>query len=268
MSACLVDLTSAPLSLVEQSALLSYLALSARRPQTVNWTSTTTGNVLTHQIMLENQQVYAGYNDFIMQGAAYYPTWNNASATYQTGEDVIVRAQFINSGALANTFDANFCAVSDHWQVFAFAHNLGTISSTANQPVIYVVGHVRDPAIEYIAPGGAFLDESVHFWSVYSSAAEMIATFINLTGIWCYGITISRNSDGSWNSDDILMFSKGLECGNKPIMTLSYTQKPGDKSLITNYIKLLTPWTGYLVDEALRSVYDMRSPESTLWSPF
>lgn len=33
---------------------------------TVNWT-TTTGDILTHQVMLENQELYVEYNDHIQR---------------------------------------------------------------------------------------------------------------------------------------------------------------------------------------------------------
>ncbi|TRM67680.1 hypothetical protein BD626DRAFT_104598 [Schizophyllum amplum] len=41
------------------------------------------------------------------------------------------------------------------------------------------------------------------------------------------------------------------ECGNMLIMALSYTQKAGDNSLISDYISYFDQWTQFLVDEAL-----------------
>lgn len=35
--------------------------------------------------------------------------------TYQTGQDTVVRAQFIANGQLANTQDGNFRAVNNDW---------------------------------------------------------------------------------------------------------------------------------------------------------
>ena len=99
-----------------------------------------------------------------------------AGTTYQTGQDVVVRAQFINNGALANTKDTNFRAVENDWPVFAFAHNLGTVSGTS-APVVFAVGHVRDPAIEYIIAGGATQNRSVFFWSQFASVATAVGPF-------------------------------------------------------------------------------------------
>lgn len=211
---------------------------------TVNWT-TSTGNILTHQVMLENQELYIEYSDYIQQGAAYYSTPNSSSVTYQTGQDVVVRAQFINNGVLANTEDTNFRAVSDNWPVFAFAHDLDTVSTTATVPVIYTVGHVRDPAIQYIVANDVYQPRSIYFWSAYSSIADLISDFIgdystalgraqafdqkvqndalaissNYAGVVALSVrqafgalelTLSKNSDGRWNTDDILMFLKEI----------------------------------------------------------
>lgn len=176
----------------------------------------------------------------------------------------MVRAQFINNGVLANTKDTNFRAVENDWPVFAFAHDLGTVSGTS-APVVFAVGHVRDPAIEYIVAGGSTQNRSLFFWSQFSTVSAAVSSIPPPTGqsrahaaIACsqidsflsdfssaltrantfdakvqsdasaissdyasivalsirqaFGateITVSRNSDGSINASDILMFMKG-----------------------------------------------------------
>lgn len=182
--------------------------------QTVVWQSSATGPVFTHQVMLETQQDYTEYNDFIMRKfpmLAYHAVraeftsilhrgscllfhnertrvgfsrsrksehspQNGTSTTYQTGQDIIVRAQFINNGVLANTFDTNFRAISDNWPVFAFAQDLGTVSGTSDT-VVFAIGHVRDPAVEYIIAGGEYQARSLYSWSAYPyGVEEMVST--------------------------------------------------------------------------------------------
>ena len=41
------------------------------------------------------------------------------------------------------------------------------------------------------------------------------------------------------------------ECGNMLIMTLAYAQRAGDTSYLSQHYKILTQWTGYLVQESL-----------------
>ena len=102
--------------------------------------------------------------------------------TFQTGQDTVVRAQFINNGRLANTQDSQFRAVSDRWPVFAYSHDLGTVSK-ATAPVVVSVGHVRDPAIEYIVAGGAIQQRSLYFWSQFASVPAAVSSFMVHTSL-------------------------------------------------------------------------------------
>jgi hypothetical protein len=106
----------------------------------------------------------------------------STGTTFQTGQDIIVRAQFINNGVLPNTQDTNFRAVQDDWPVFAFAKDLGTVSA-ASSPVVFVVGHVRDPAIEYIIAGGKTQNRSLYFWSQFSSVGAAVSA-LYVRGVW------------------------------------------------------------------------------------
>ncbi|EIW80656.1 DUF1793-domain-containing protein [Coniophora puteana RWD-64-598 SS2] len=256
-----------PTDLVKQSTPFSYLAISAAANDggshsvtlysdisaewasgdntlPVNWTSTTSGDVWFHQVQLQSPSVYAESNDQSQYGSAYYSTQSSTSATWQTGADVDVRAQFINNGNLANSGDTNFRAINDNWPVFAFAHDLGTVSS-ASDPVIYAIGHVRDPAIQYVTAGNNLQDRSSYFWTKYTSVTDAINDFVgsystalsdantfdakvksdataisnNYYAIVALSIrqafgatelTVSRNSDGTWNTDDVLMFMKEI----------------------------------------------------------
>jgi Domain of unknown function (DUF5127) len=86
---------------------------------------------------------------------------------------VAVRAQFINNGHLSNTQDQNFRAIQDNWPIFALAHNLGQINGET-APLVYSVGHVRDPAIDYIVAGGGTEARSLYFWSQFSTTAALV----------------------------------------------------------------------------------------------
>ena len=84
-----------------------------------------------------------------------------------------MRKQFADNGVLANSQDSDFRAVSDRWPVFGLAHNLGNVNA-ATSPVIYTVGHVRDPAIQYIVAGGALQDRSSYFWTAFNSVDDVV----------------------------------------------------------------------------------------------
>ncbi|KIP02118.1 hypothetical protein PHLGIDRAFT_112413 [Phlebiopsis gigantea 11061_1 CR5-6] len=254
-----------PTDLVKQSLPFSYMAITAKSNDgqshdvqvysdisaewvtgdnslTANWSTTATASSIFHQVQLESQTVFGEIGDHIQQGSAYYAVLNAVGTTFQTGQDVVVRAQFINNGVLANTKDTTFRAVENDWPVFAFAHDLGTVSGSS-APVVFAVGHVRDPAIEYIVAGGTTQNRSSFFWSQFSTVSAAIDSFLGdfgnalgranafdakvqsdasaisadyasivaLSIRQAFGateITASRNSDGSINASDILMFMK------------------------------------------------------------
>ncbi|KAJ7068407.1 DUF1793-domain-containing protein [Mycena amicta] len=273
LSAGAVDITVTFLSPVEATDLLkqsipfSYLAVSAASTDgnahtvqvysdisaewvsgdnslLVNWNSTTTGSILTHQVQLQSQTVFGEVNDHTQYGSAFYSTPNTAGATYQTGADVTVRAQFINNGKLANTLDTNFRAISNNWPVFGLAHDLGSVT-TATVPVLFSVGHVRDPAIQYIVAGGALQSRSSYFFSQFSTAADVISSFLcdYTAALWranifdtkvqsdaaaistdyagvvaisirqslaANEITVSKTSTGAFNTSDVIVFMKEI----------------------------------------------------------
>ncbi|KAJ7129539.1 DUF1793-domain-containing protein [Mycena epipterygia] len=256
-----------PNDLVKQSQPFSYMAVSAAATDggshsvqvytdisaewvsgdtslTVNWNSTTSGTVLTHQVQLSSPTVFAEVNDHTQYGSAFYSTANTVSSTYQTGADVTVRAQFINNGKLANTLDTGFRAISNNWPVFGLSHDLGTVTA-ATAPVVFSVGHIRDPALEYIIAGGGTQSRSLYFLSECPSATNLIQEFLGdfscaLTRAQAFDaqvqadatkisadyaaivalsirqafaateLTLSKTSTGAWNMTDIILFMKEI----------------------------------------------------------
>lgn len=44
--------------------------------------------------------------------------------------------------------------------------------------MVVAVGHVRDPAVQYIVAGGALQNRSLFFWSQFSSVKDAVSTFL------------------------------------------------------------------------------------------
>ncbi|KAJ7781111.1 DUF1793-domain-containing protein [Mycena metata] len=203
----------------------------------VNWT-TAESETIVHQVQLQNQTLFAEKDDRPLYGSVFY-------STTATGEDLVVRAQFVNNSVLLNTKDSNFRAISDNFPVFAFAHDLGKIAATSSVPVVVSVGHVRDPAISYIVAGGKLQDRSSLFWNQFSAISDAITAFMGeyvdalarnskfdaqvqsdamaisadyaaivalsiRQTLGATDITISKNDDGSWNATDVLVFMKEI----------------------------------------------------------
>ncbi|OSD04167.1 DUF1793-domain-containing protein [Trametes coccinea BRFM310] len=394
MTAGPVDLTITFLSPVEpasptnQSFPFSYLAVSAASNDgkdhivqvyadiSAEWISgddtleaqwnTTVGDAVIHEVQLAAPQPFVDIGSRAQYGSAFHATLKTADVTFQTGQDIVLRTQFINNGALPNAEDSNFRAVQQNWPVFALAHDLGPVNA-ASSPVVFAVGHVRDPAIQYIVQGNQLQQRSLAFWSQTASIDAAITAFLNdysdaleraktldarvdsdaskisadyaslmpLSVRQAFGameVTVSKTGIDGFNGSDVLIFMKGIssdgnvntadvifsawplflyinpmvgkqlllplfeyqatgqypnawaahdigatypnatghndgndlqmpveESGNMLIMTLSYTQRTNDTSLIRNYYNLLDQWARYLVQNSLTPALQLSS---------
>jgi hypothetical protein len=210
-----------PKDLVKQSLPFSYLAVSAVSNDggshdvhvytdisgewisgdvnlQANWTTTDNDNIITHQAQLVSPTVYGEANDHIQHGSSYYSTQNGDGVTYQTGEDISVRAAFISASKLSNTQDTEFRAINNRWPVFALARSLGSVKNQSSSPAIFTIGHVRDPVIHYIVKGDALQDRHPYFLTQYSSAGQIISDF--LPG-YEDALTRAKAMDAQVNSD-------------------------------------------------------------------
>lgn len=101
-------------------------------------------------------------------------TWSQTTGTtYQTGQDIVVRAQFINNSVLTNALDTDFRAVQDRFPVFALAEDLGMVTD-ASEPVVFSIGHFRDPVASYIVAENEFELRSSYFLSAHSSIDDAV----------------------------------------------------------------------------------------------
>ncbi|KAJ4478253.1 hypothetical protein J3R30DRAFT_2880603 [Lentinula aciculospora] len=253
--------------------------ISGNTSLAANW-STSTQDILTHQIQLQNSAPFTEIDDRAQYGSAYYSTLNQGSGiTYQTGEDIIVRAQFLNNGKLNNISDTNFRPISDDWPVFAYSHDLGTVSGDATAPVVIGVGFVRDPALEYIVANGVLQNRSSYFLNSFTSPSDAMSSFLQdydnaLDRAYAFDarinsdalaicsdyaglvslsvrqllgaieITLSKNSDGSFNTSDVIVFLKEISSdGNVNTVDVVFPAWPG--------LLYLNPEIGKLLLEGL-----------------
>ena len=53
------------------------------------------------------------------------------------------------------------------------AHDLGTVTAST-EPVVFAVGHTRDPVIQYIIINNAIQTRSSYFWTKYGSFGDAV----------------------------------------------------------------------------------------------
>jgi hypothetical protein len=165
-----------PGDLRRQSIPLSYLLISARsldgRPhdvqvyadisgewtsgdvgQQINWAPSqvgyTGGTLQVWSVQLSNQQPLTEQDQLAAWGSIVWATPASARLTYQSGQDVVVRAQFVGNGTLTNSNDTSYRAIGNNWPVFGFCADLGQVGRPA-VTVPLSIGLVRTPAVSYL----------------------------------------------------------------------------------------------------------------------
>ena len=125
---------------------------SADDSQEITWgpaqVSYSGGTLQTWSVELASQQPLTEQNQQAAWGTTVWSTPAVSGLSYQSGQDIAVRAQFVSNGVLANTSDTSYRAISDDWPVFGFCADLGQTGSTARS-VPLSIGLVRTPAVSY-----------------------------------------------------------------------------------------------------------------------
>ncbi|KAL9111553.1 MAG: hypothetical protein Q9227_004041 [Pyrenula ochraceoflavens] len=143
-----------------------------------------TGGIAYHKVYRQTQllftEILAGPGiigtDQAEWGNWYYSTANVETLTHQSGADVDVRGQFINNGVLDDTEDTNFRAINDRYPVFAFAKDLGNVTSAVD--TLFSISLHQDLAVQFEGASGNVSLPSL--WkSYYSNDLDAIDFFYN-----------------------------------------------------------------------------------------
>ena len=125
---------------------------SADDSQEITWgpaqVSYNGGTLQTWTVELASQQPLTEQNQQAAWGTTVWSTPASSGLSYQSGQDIVVRAQFVDNGVLTNTNDTNYRAIQDNWPVFGFCVDLGQLGGTARS-VPLSIGLVRTPAVSY-----------------------------------------------------------------------------------------------------------------------
>jgi hypothetical protein len=164
-----------PGDLRRQSIPLSYVLISARSidgqvhdvqiyadisgewtsgddTQEITWSpsqsSDANGTLQIWSVQLASQQPLTEQDQQAAWGNTVWATPVSPRLSYQSGQDIVVRGQFVSDGKLANTNDTDYRAIQDNWPVFAFCTDLGQLNAVT-QTVPLAIGLVRTPAVSY-----------------------------------------------------------------------------------------------------------------------
>ncbi|KAF9007842.1 hypothetical protein BDQ17DRAFT_1350037 [Cyathus striatus] len=210
--------------------------LSSDLTDVVQWNTTQSGNVVYHRMRLTNMQ----------DSTLFLAIENRPDMTWQTG------ASDLLPDGVRPRADTTFRAISNNWPVLAFRVDLGTITQTSD-PVVWSLGLVREPVIQYTTSGNIQLRSS-YYWSAYNAVDDIVKDVIgkfndvrskavnldnkiladagaissNYSDLISFAlrlvfgamdITIPRDSSGALNTSDVKIFMKDIGASS-PVETV------------------------------------------------
>ncbi|KAI0314820.1 hypothetical protein OF83DRAFT_1174412 [Amylostereum chailletii] len=224
----------------------------------INWTSSVNRPTSAyHSIALTRPTEFQEQSiGMAMWGTVHYAAQVNPSLTYKTAGDNVSRPSFTTNGVLDNALDDTFRPINGaknnlSWPVFAFAQNLGEITSTGSSPILFAIGHTFDAddfaAAQFNNGSGQNQKRSLYYTSQYQDVGTLIDAFfddfpaalaraqqldrkilgaaqaavpgqdfddlVSLATRQVLGatqLTISRGTDGAWNTSDAMMFMRDM----------------------------------------------------------
>lgn len=177
-----------------------------------NFTSDTAGTQL-FEMLPQGVKAYAqqDHNEMAQWGSAVYCTRENASKLSYVFDDVnTARSSFVKSGTLSGS------QTGGDDNVIAYSHDLGTLQGTEN--VTFVIGNVRDPAINYLGnPQSGYYRSNCK--DVYCDCVRMLDDF--------------HAADAESRTFDATIQAKGMTVGSNysDILALSVRQAFGSMDL-------------------------------------
>ncbi|EMD33491.1 hypothetical protein CERSUDRAFT_108226 [Gelatoporia subvermispora B] len=162
---------------VEAYADISGEWLSGNRSSEIQWTTVVGNDIVYHEVSLASPVPFQEIDHQANDGVMYHAISQGPNVTWQTGAGAVCRGQFNSTGNLTNGMDMDFRPLDGDFPVFAFAVSLGSIKSTA-VPVVWSLGYVRNPAIQYLTPSGDTQLRSPFFLTQYSSVVDAMTTFV------------------------------------------------------------------------------------------
>ncbi|KAJ8076123.1 hypothetical protein PM082_022108 [Marasmius tenuissimus] len=149
-----------------------WLAVANNVP--IQW-ETSTSPVITHSAKMSSQNKLQESSNMAQDATLYHATYPGDGVTWQTGGHYGLRGWFLDHGSLNSTQDTAFRNIDDNFPVFAFSHDLGSLSGA--KTFVYAIGLARNPVIKQTSGSGS--SDLPPYWSTkYKSVDEGLQAFL------------------------------------------------------------------------------------------
>ncbi|KAJ7599409.1 hypothetical protein C8J56DRAFT_769937 [Mycena floridula] len=254
--------------------------ISGDRNNRAVWTTAHTESSVYHQATRQVPDSMQESANIAEDSIVYYGMKSSPGLSFQSGQDTVVRTQFGSQGKLTGAQDTEFRQIQNNYVVFGLSVDLGTISAT-DSPLVWAVGLVRDPVIEFATDFTGTQSRSSFFWTQFSSisvaidgflddfpnalkravaldqqimgAAQQISSdYVDLVSLAARqtiagtDFTVSRTATGGWNMSDIKAFTKDIG-GSRRVNAVETLY-----AALPTYLYLNASWVGLLLEPLLQ----------------
>ncbi|EJC98586.1 DUF1793-domain-containing protein [Fomitiporia mediterranea MF3/22] len=142
----------------------------------VNWTINESSDFVYLQMNPSSPLPFQELNERPQDGTLYYCMKKTDGVSWQIANNTEMHIQFNNGSitTLPKTSDGSFHAVGlPYFDTLAIAVDLGTVSSVTD-PVVYALGVVRDPVVQYANRNVQIEKRSSYYWSNFSTIHDVV----------------------------------------------------------------------------------------------
>ncbi|TCD69631.1 hypothetical protein EIP91_006856 [Steccherinum ochraceum] len=218
--------------------------VSGNRSEIMAWNTTQGSTSTFFQVNLNTPAQFQEKTDMAEDTVTHLAMRSGPNVATYVADLFQGRIGFANTSVPAGLFQDTPRAISDHFPVFAFTVDLGKVTQTS-QSLVWSVGAMRNPVVSLVTPNGTMQDRAPYFLTKYpdlqsaidaflldfddarnrstsldqkilndaSSVSQTYAELVSLGARQAIGatdITVSRGTDGQWNSSDVMMFMKDV----------------------------------------------------------
>lgn len=214
-----------------------------------------TGGIAYHQIFRQTQQAWSEVNDQTEFGYWYYVTDNVASLTHQSGEDGVLRLEFVNNGCLNQSADPNFRNISERYPAFAFSKDLGNVTSTT-QSTLFGLGLAQQYPIQFEGASN-YAPQEAMYTQYFASDLDAVSWFFS---DYATALPLGVSLDEKIQADSVAAHGQNLAT----ITTLAYRQVYGAYQVTGNTSSPLV-WQKEISSNGNMNTADVMFPASPLF---
>ncbi|KAG0142884.1 hypothetical protein CROQUDRAFT_97034 [Cronartium quercuum f. sp. fusiforme G11] len=223
----------------------------------ITWQFNQNQHSVDYSLQRLNPLVFSEECEYAEWGQAIYSTIVTPELTTGSAYAPELRSQFVANGKLRNKHDNEFRKINDRTPSFGYASPL-----TTNKPIVYVIGHVRDPYVNYVRSGSqesrsgywrtsfntttealefslkdyenalkesTKIDEQIYADAIRTSGSNhaAIVSLSTRQALGTFEITVGKDQDGNFNKSDVQAFLKEISSnGDMSTVDVIFPQFP------------------------------------------